>query len=159
MVKLTFPRYLIVGNEIALDEAGVSSRSRFGSGLICYNPSKPGGKFHFKFYLICDVETFACLRIRLHTPDKSDLGDPLPAHTQDKSTKGIVGSKTTGLSDDDNPPEESDNKQTTGLIHALVLVMCQPYLNSGRVVNMDNYYTSPEVAYSLAQQSLYMRGT
>lgn len=144
MVKLTFPRYLVVGNEIALDEAGVSSRSRFGSGLISYNPSKPGGKFHFKFYMVCDVDTYACLRIRLHTRDKSDTADPPPEgptdhppeensdnnNTPDKSKKVTGGLKTTGLPDDDHLPEESNtndssnnnnnNKPTIGLIHALV---------------------------------------
>jgi Transposase IS4 len=37
--------------------------------------------------------------------------------------------------------------------------MCKPYFNTGIVVNMDNYYTSPEIAYALAQRNLYMRGT
>jgi hypothetical protein len=51
--KLTFPSYLDIGNELALDEASVSSRSKFGGFSIFFNPTKPGGKFHFRFYLLC----------------------------------------------------------------------------------------------------------
>jgi len=37
--------------------------------------------------------------------------------------------------------------------------MCRPLFGSGRVVNMDNYYTSPTAAWMLAQNQVYMRGT
>jgi hypothetical protein len=92
-VKLTFPAYLIVGNELALDEASVSSRSRYGSELIFYNPSKPGGKFHFRFYMLCDADTFACLRVRLHTRNKSDVGDPTSETSLDLEDNQNVASK------------------------------------------------------------------
>jgi Transposase IS4 len=165
-VKITFPAYLIVGNELALDEASVSSRSRFGSQLIFFNPSKPGGKFHFRFYMLCDADTYACLRLRVHTRNKSDVGDPrsegpptLEENVPDLPRNDVAGPKTTGESDDDEVHHEDANTQTTGLLVALVLDMCKPYFGSGRVVNMDNYYTSPEVAYTLSQNGLYMRGT
>jgi Transposase IS4 len=171
-VKLTFPAYLIVGNELALDEASVSSRSRYGSQLIFYNPSKPGGKFHFRFYMLCDVDTFACLRLRLHTRDKSDLGDPTPEAdlelspfastitcTAASKNGDIAGPKTTGESDDDEAVQNDCTNEKWGKIVALVHDMCKTYYDTARVVNMDNYYTSPEVAYSLAQRRLYIRGT
>jgi hypothetical protein len=44
-LKLTFPSYLDVGNDLALDEASVSSRSKFGGFSIFFNPTKPGGSF------------------------------------------------------------------------------------------------------------------
>jgi hypothetical protein len=48
-LKLTFPTYLDVGDELALDEASVSCPSKFGSFSIFFNPTKLGGKFHFCF--------------------------------------------------------------------------------------------------------------
>ena len=42
--------------------------------------------------------------------------------------------------DDDEPEEEEHGK-----LVSLVLDMCKPYFGSGQVINMDNYYTSPEV--------------
>jgi hypothetical protein len=47
----------------------------------------------------------------------------------------------------------------SGKLLALIHDMCRPYYETGRVVNMDNYYTSPEAAYSLAQNQRYSRGT
>ena len=52
-LKITFPCYLELGNETALDKGSVVSLSRYGGNLIFLNPSKPGGKFHFSFYLVC----------------------------------------------------------------------------------------------------------
>jgi hypothetical protein len=71
-LKLTFPAYLEPGNELALDEASISSRSKYGGFSIFYNPTKPGGKFHFRFYLLCCSTSYACVRIRMHTRDLCD---------------------------------------------------------------------------------------
>ena len=45
-----------------------------------------------------------------------------------------------------------------GKLVSLVLDMCKGMYSSGRVVNMDNYYTSPEVAIALAKKEVYIRG-
>ena len=73
-LKNTFPSYLNLGTEVALDEASVASRSKYGRNLIFYNPSKPD-KFHFRFYLLCCASSFACIRLRVHTNDRSDVAD------------------------------------------------------------------------------------
>jgi hypothetical protein len=72
--KLTFPAYLDIGNDLALDEASVSSSSKFGGFSIFFNPTKPGGKFHFRFYLLCCSSLHACvrMRMRMHTRDMCD---------------------------------------------------------------------------------------
>ena len=36
--------------------------------------------------------------------------------------------------------------------------MCKPLFGSGSVVNMDNYYTSPEAAVALMKQDVFIRG-
>ena len=35
----------------------------------------------------------------------------------------------------------------------------KPLFGSGRIVNMDNYYTIPEVAVALMKENVFMRGT
>eukprot|EP00978_Attheya_sp_CCMP212_P021196 scaffold61668_cov69-Attheya_sp.AAC.4 len=46
-LKLTLASYVDVGDELALDEATVVSKSKFGRHLIKYNPHKPGADgFH-----------------------------------------------------------------------------------------------------------------
>ena len=55
--------------------------------------------------------------------------------------------------------ENEEQEQNVTKITSVVLDMCQPLYNSGRVVNMDNYYTSPEVAVLLKRKGVYMRGT
>ena len=37
--------------------------------------------------------------------------------------------------------------------------MCKPLFGTGSVVNMDNYYTSPEVAVALRKKDVFIRGT
>jgi hypothetical protein len=60
-LKLTFLTHLDVGVKLALDETSVSCRSKFGGFSIFFNPMKPGGKFHFRFYLLCCASSFACV--------------------------------------------------------------------------------------------------
>ena len=100
-LKLTFPSYVDIGNELALDEASVSSGSKFGGFSIFFNPTKPGGKFHFRFYLLCCSSSYAAVRIRMHTRDMCDAADGYQApagrvhpYTQSTTTNG--GPKTTG---------------------------------------------------------------
>jgi hypothetical protein len=63
--KLTFPSYLNLGNELALGEASVSSHSKFGGFSIFFNPTKPGGKFHFRF-LPPVLRVIVCMRLRTY---------------------------------------------------------------------------------------------
>ena len=37
--------------------------------------------------------------------------------------------------------------------------MCQKYNGTGRIINMDNLYSSPEVFIALKKKGLYARGT
>jgi len=194
-LKNTFPLYLELGDEVSLDEASVSSRSRYGSDVIFYNPRKPGGKFHFRFYLMCCSSTYACVRLRVHTKNKSDVADappsPLPparvpnrakvlfpVQNPDRNMIG-AGLKTTGLVDedktddheglssdvvgmDDDSPEmalKDDGIGTGSVLLSLIMDMCEPLFGSGRIVNMDNYYTSPTAAWMLSNEKVYMRGT
>lgn len=169
-LKLTFPAYLELGDEVALDEASISSRSKYGGFSIFYNPAKPGGKFHFRFYLLCCSTSYACTRIRMHTRDLSDSADGYQApsarqhdYKRSLTTTKKAGLKTTGLETE----TDSDTLSDTGVaavvprskLVTLILDMCSSMFGSGRVVNMDNYYTGPEVAVALSKEKVYIRGT
>ena len=41
----------------------------------------------------------------------------------------------------------------------VVIEMCQMYNETGRIINMDNLYSSPEVFITLKNKELYARGT
>jgi hypothetical protein len=75
LFETNFPTHLDVGDELALDEASVSCRSKFGDFSIFFNPTKPGGKFHFRFYLLCCASSFACVRLQMHTRYMCDAAD------------------------------------------------------------------------------------
>jgi hypothetical protein len=115
----------------------------------------------------------------MHTRNTTDVADAPPSpsiaiRTRSKTNttnngKPTAGPKTTGLSDDENADDVSDNeeveedvgttKKTNNVLLSLIMDMCQPLFGSGRVVNMDNYYTSPMAAWMLSQEKVYMRGT
>jgi hypothetical protein len=40
---------------------------KFGGFSIFFNPTKPGGSFTSRFYLLCCSSSYACVRIRMHT--------------------------------------------------------------------------------------------
>ena len=168
-LKLTFPLFLQLGDNFSLDEASVASRSRYGSDIIFYNPTKPGGKYHFRFYMMCCSTSYICIRLRMHTRNQSDFGDGF--YETESGGKSGGDSDEESLDGGDNSPTAS-NKQRTDVqgpdtnnsqpvkkMVALVLDMCKPLFGTGSCVNMDNYYTSPEVAVALGRRDVFMRGT
>jgi hypothetical protein len=73
IVKKTLGQYAVIGSEISYDEATMANKSSFGHSLICFNPMKPTGKFHFKMYMICCAKTNLTIRMKIHTRDNADL--------------------------------------------------------------------------------------
>jgi hypothetical protein len=110
-------------------------RSSYGRELIFFNPAKNCGKFHFRFYLLCDASTFTCLTIKVATRNDSDPADP-------EETLASI-----------------QQEANYSLLNKLVLEMCRQYNNTFRTVNMDNYYTSPAVLILLCNCGIYARGT
>ena len=197
ILKITFPSYLRLGDNFALDEASVASRSRYGADIIFYNPTKPGGKYHFRFYLLCCSTTYACIRLRMHTKNNTDFGDGFfeaeqelqEQHAEEKNNE----SQADEMSDEqqaeemNNDQEDAEEKideqhENNSMVNRvveenptikaadsegpvmkklvmLVLDMCKPLFGTGCVVNMDNYYTSPEAAVALREKGVFMRGT
>ena len=166
-LKLSFPLYLKMGDNFALDEASVASRSKYGNDIIFFNPTKPGGKYHFRFYLLCCSTSYVCIRLRMHTKNASDSGDGYYEQEQEQEEEVSPVSEVNDASlvvpdqEEKRDPEANDttNNQPVKKLVSLVLDMCKPLFGSGAVVNMDNYYTSPEVAVALKNNGVYIRGT
>ena len=76
ILKITFPSYLRLGDEIGFDEISTASQLRYGADIIFYNPTKPGGKYHFWFYLLCCSTMSACIHLRMHAENNhTNFGD------------------------------------------------------------------------------------
>jgi len=131
IVKRTISRYATPGSEFSFDGATMACFSRYGRGLISFNPKKTTGKFHFKIYMLCCALTNIVHKIRIHTKDGSE---EIEGHLED---------------------EEDQYTKTD----KLTLDMCRPLYGSGATVNMDNYYMSTTTAIKLRQNTVFCRGT
>ncbi|OWZ17364.1 LOW QUALITY PROTEIN: Transposase, partial [Phytophthora megakarya] len=76
ILKVTGDKYVVVGRDVALDEASVACRSRQGRHMIMYNPTKPTGKCHFRLYVVCCSTSWIALNNRLHC-STSDIAERL----------------------------------------------------------------------------------
>ena len=138
VIKKTLGSFIEVGSECSLDESSVACRSAYGRHFIYYNPTKPTGKYHFRFYLLCETDFYNCVRFRMQTRDDCDIGDGFNAVR-------------------DVTPDDTTRQQQA--MEKLVLDMCTPLFFTGKVVNTDNYYTSPLVFVELLKKGVYARGT
>ena len=61
----------------------------------------------------------------------------------------------------DNPGNEvnKDDEFEKTVLSKVVLDMCAPFFHTGRVVNMDNYYTGPLVFMEPLRKGVFARGT
>ena len=133
VLKKTLPAYMEVGAEVALDESSIACHSAYGRSLIFYNKTKPTGKYHFRIYLVCESDSYACMRFRIHTRMGSDTGDGVP------------------------DVEESTDQDE--ILVSLVKDMMKPFYHTGWVMNCDNYYTSPRAFIELKKAGVFARGT
>ncbi|GMF14743.1 unnamed protein product [Phytophthora fragariaefolia] len=58
LLKVTGPKYVEVRRNVALDEASIACRTKYGKPLVVYNPMKPTGKCHFRIYMLCCSATW-----------------------------------------------------------------------------------------------------
>jgi len=77
VLKKTLGAYVKPGSELALDESSIAARTKYGRALIFYNNTKPSGKYHFRFYVVTDTDSYAALRFQIATKDDSDTPDGL----------------------------------------------------------------------------------
>ena len=170
VLKKTLGKYLEPGSELSLDESSIASRSKYGRSIIFYNPSKPTGKYHFRFYVMTDIDCYVPLRFQIATKDGSDTPDGLSVEAVARKVSNTSDNKDSDNDFDDNNrrfQEGSDNdeadgttdKEVNGKLVNLILEMAKPWQNTGRVINMDNYYTSPTAFVELQKMGLFARGT
>jgi hypothetical protein len=177
ILKETLPIYLNIGDDLALDEASVPSKSKFGRFLILYNPMKPGGKYHYRFYFVCDSDNYNLLRFTMHTKNNSDLADGFNVSILDLDSgeymngppsqmvpPGAEPHVSTNQGYDESKSEEKvvDNTvldEEEGKITTLMLDLLKPYHGSFRTINIDRFYNGPLAAISLLQKGILCRGT
>jgi hypothetical protein len=129
ILKITLGKHATFGSEWSLDEATMANKSSYTLFLICFNPMKPTGKFHFKIYMVCCAESNLTLRIKIHTKDNADT-------------------------DNEESYDEYINK-----LDNLTMQLCRPFFHSGTTINMDNYYMSTTCAMRLRDNGVFCRGT
>jgi hypothetical protein len=95
--------------------------------MIVFNPMKPTGKYHFRFYVVCCSSTWIALNYKLHCK-RCDVGDRLD---------GVVGQQEA------RSLREEFHKVSK--IRQYVLEVMRPLFGTKRIVNMDNYYTSGQL--------------
>jgi len=175
VLKRTLGSCIDVGDELALDEASVASKSKYGRAFICYNPMKPGGKYHYRFYFVCEADNYNLVRFTMHTKTNADLADGYnTALDDDMSENGndappeSLGNEDDEASDDDvddvTPSDEprlkkKKAKNTEGKIGRLLSDLLSPYEHTYRTVNMDRFYSGPKVALAMLQVGILCRGT
>lgn len=140
MLKQTASKYVDVGRDLAVDEASVAARSKFARHLIVYNPRKPTGKYHFKFYMMCCSTTWLCLNFRLHC-------------------ESTLQSRLENVADEQDINALDTEMKATTKTRQNVLELVRPYFGTNRIVNCDNYYTSVQLVEALRLKGLFCRGT
>ncbi|GMF41763.1 unnamed protein product [Phytophthora fragariaefolia] len=141
LLKVTGDKYVVVGRDVALDEASVACRSRQGRHMIVFNPTKPTGKYHFRLYMVCCSSTWIALRYKLHC-NRNNIADRL---------KGVIAAAEVQAL--------SQELEEVSKIRQHVLEVVQPMFGSNRVVSLDDYYASVQLPQGLRLKGLYARGT
>ena len=75
--------YATVGRNLAVDESSIACRSKFGRGLIVYNPTKPTGKYHFRLYVMTAGDSFIIQNTIVHS--RCTLEDELMMREEEES--------------------------------------------------------------------------
>lgn len=80
-------RYIIVGRNLSVDEASIACRSKYGRGLIVYNPTKPGEKYHFQPYVLASADCYVVLSTIVHS--RCSLEDDLRANGEEEDLESV----------------------------------------------------------------------
>jgi hypothetical protein len=121
LLKVTGGMYIQVGRNVTLDEASVACRSRQGRHMIVFNPMKPTGKYHFRFYVVSCSSAWIALNYKLHCK-RCDVGDRLDGVVEQQEARSLR--------------EEFDK---VSKIRQHVLEVMRPLFGTKRIVNMDNW--------------------
>lgn len=141
VLTLNSGKYIVPGRNVTIDEASIACRSKFGRFLIVFNKSKPGGKYHFKLYVLNCATSWIMLNFRIHCDDTAqDRLLPLSSIVADVAA---VDNETKHCS----------------VIRQNVLELTATIWNTKRILNTDNFYTGPILSDQLKSKGIYSRGT
>ena len=72
IIEANLGKYLTPCTELSLDETCVAIRSQWARAMTFYNPHKPKGKHHLKFYTLCENSHWCALEIKMCHRFKKD---------------------------------------------------------------------------------------
>ena len=215
IIEANLGKYLDPCTELSLDETCVAIRSQWARAMTFYNPSKPKGKHHLKFYTVCENSHWCALEIKMchrfkkdetnaeeldenkalknnlsndctsagnlfddidvigsdveEEDDYDDTSDDFSIGSLEEQDSYDTFDATMEITDENIPHPNKDNSKQKELESQCETVaqktvqtvtsLCKNYAGSGRVINMDNLYSSPLVFIKLKEMSLYARGT
>ena len=64
-LNLTLGRYIDPGESLAFDETTCPMRSNYAGNIISFDPTKPKGKFHIKFFTLCENTYGTAIKIHM----------------------------------------------------------------------------------------------
>ena len=73
--------------ELSLDETCVAIRSQYARAVTFYNPHKPKGKHHLKFYTLCGNSHWCALEIKMCHQFKKDESNVNETEIESKETR------------------------------------------------------------------------
>lgn len=214
IIEANLGKYLTPCTELSLDETCVAIRSQWARAMTFYNPHKPKGKHHLKFYTLCENSHWCALEIKMchrYKKDETSLNESIAkdllkeSHSSDhvwrENILDEIESIGSDVEEEDNYDQTTDDYYSSledddiedGFTPTLEIIdenipspnndngkenvhksqcesvaqktvqtvtsLCKNYSGSGRVINMDNLYSSPLVFIKLKEMSLYARGT
>ena len=65
IIEANLGKYLTPCTELSLDETCVAIQSQWARAVTYYNPNKPKGKHHLKFYTVCENSHWCALEIKM----------------------------------------------------------------------------------------------
>ena len=167
-LKKSIGEYINIGESVALDETCIGMYHIAAKALIYFNPAKPRGKHHCKLYVVCENNHWAAINFKFEHRSY-DHNQSIESYTQiketneEKDTIEIESPNDNCKNNKTKCPKQSAvdiaNDKNILKTTKLVMELMKPWEGYGIVVNMDNYYSSPEVFVKLRQMQIYARGT
>ncbi|XP_054274551.1 piggyBac transposable element-derived protein 4-like [Macrosteles quadrilineatus] len=137
--------------EICVDESLIKFRGRLS--YIQFNPSKRA-RFGIKIYKLNDSKTGYCYDFKIYTGKETDI------HPQEENEENVDDPENgENLEVGENLTENAATPEKSFLLsEKIVLEICADLLDEGRVLYLDNWYSSPKLFLELLNRHTYAVG-